>query len=219
MFSKLEKHIAVLSVLIVAVFSIAMTTTLLSAAYAQEQKFTASLSGSQEVPPNTSTAKGWAWFKPMGNAVWYKVNATGIDKATMAHIHGAKAGENGDPIANLQITGTTKGSLAQGNITPSDLTGSLAGKSISDLVRKMQSGETYVNVHTEANPNGEIRGKISFMANNASSETPSVGNDSSGGAVKTFVNESSKFLANIPGETNELLSGESESQENDTVGR
>ena len=148
-----------------------MTTTLLSAAYAQEQKFTASLSGSQEVPPNTSTAKGWAWFKPMGNAVWYKVNVTGIDKATMAHIHGAKAGENGDPIANLQITATTKGYLAQGNITPSDLTGSLAGKSISDLVSKMQSGETYVNVHTEANPNGEIRGQISSVANTVSSET------------------------------------------------
>ena len=46
-----------------------------------------------------------------------------------------------------------------------------------------------------------------------------MGNDSSGGAVKTFVNETGKFLANIPGETNELLSGESESEENDTVGK
>ena len=42
--------------------------------------------------------------------------------------------------------------------------GSLAGKSIADLVAKMQSGEAYVNVHTEANPNGEIRGQIE-MAN------------------------------------------------------
>ena len=39
-----------------------------------------------------------------------------------------------------------------------------------------------------------------------------MGNDSSGGAVKTFVNETGKFLANIPGETNELLSGESETR-------
>jgi hypothetical protein len=83
----------------------------------------------------------------------------------------------------------------------------------------MQSGETYVNVHTESNPNGEIRGQISSMANNVSSEIPSVGDDTSSGAVKTFVNESGNFLANIPGETNELLSGESESNENDTVGR
>ena len=56
-------------------------------------------------------------------------------------------------------------------------------------------------------------------ANNVSSERISMGNDSSGGAVKTFVNETGKLLANIPGETNELLSGESESEENDTVGR
>lgn len=149
-----------------AVFSIGMATTLLSAAYAQEQKFTASLSGDQEVPPVSSTAKGWAWFKPMGDSVWYKVNATGIDKVTMAHIHGGKAGENGDPIAMLQTqsSGPINGTLAQGNISESDLMASLAGKSISDLLSKMQSGESYVNVHTEANPNGEIRGQIS-MAN------------------------------------------------------
>ena len=54
--------------------------------------------------------------------------------------------------------------MVQGNITGFDLMGSLAGKSIADLVAKMQSGETYVNVHTEANPNGEIRGQIE-MAN------------------------------------------------------
>jgi len=222
MFSKPKKHITVLLVLILAVFSIGMTTMVLKVAHAQEQKFTALLGGNQEVPPNTSTAKGSASFKPMGDTVWYKVNVTGINKVTMMHIHSGKVGENGDPIAMLQIeksTGPTNGILAQGNITSSDLMGSLAGKSISDLVGKMQSGETYVNVHTEANPNGEIRGQIISAASNVSSETISMGNDSSGGAVKTFVNETGKFLANIPGETNELLSGESESEENDTVGR
>jgi hypothetical protein len=222
MFSKLERHIAILLVLIVGVFSIGMTTTLLEVANAQEQKFTASLSGSQEVPPNTSTAKGWAWFKPMGDTVWYKVNVTGVDKVSMAHIHSGKTGANGDPIAMLQIeksTGPINGTLAQGNITSSDLMGTLAGKSISDLVSKMQSGETYVNVHTESNPNGEIRGQISSMANNVTSETPSVGDDTSSGTVKTFVNETGRFLTNIPAETNELLSGESESAENDTVGK
>lgn len=137
-----------------------MTTMVLKVAHAQEQKFTALLSGNQEVPPNTSTTKGWAWFKPMVDTVWYQVNVTGIDKVTMMHIHSGKVGENSDPIAMLQIeksTGPIYGILAQGNITSSDLMGSLAGKSISDLVGKMQSGETYVNVHTAANPNGEIR--------------------------------------------------------------
>lgn len=153
-----------LSTLIGIIFTASALSILAATAYAQEQKFTASLSGSQEVPPNTSPAKGWAWLMQVGNTVSYKVNATGIDKVTMAHIHNAKAGQNGDPIAMLQIGKSGGPNLAQGNITASDLMGSLAGKSISDLVDKMKSGETYVNVHTDANPNGEIRGQIE-MAN------------------------------------------------------
>ena len=151
--------------LTMAVLSVTIATIMMNSVYAQDQKFTASLSGDQEVPPNTSTAKGWAWFKPTGDSVGYQVNATGLDKVSMAHIHGGKTGENGDPIAMLQIMQSSRpinGTLAQGNITSSDLMGSLAGKSVSDLLSKMQSGEAYVNVHTEANPNGEIRGQISL---------------------------------------------------------
>lgn len=153
-----------LSTLTALVISIGAVSIQAKSVYAQEQKFTGSLSGSQEVPPNTSTAKGWAWFKPMGDTVSYKVNATGIRGVSMAHIHNAKAGENGDPVAMLQIKEANGPIVAEGNITSSDLMGSLAGKSISDLVAKMQSGETYVNVHTSANPNGEIRGQLE-MAN------------------------------------------------------
>ncbi len=198
--------------LIVSVFSIGMTTTLLNSAY-QEQKFAAGLDGSQEVPPNTSTAKGWAWFRPMGDTVSYKVNATGIGKVSMAHIHDGKFGDNGDPVAMLQIKQSSGPTLAEGNITSSDLMGSIAGKSVSELVAKMQSGKTYVNVHTDGNPNGEIRGQITTENNNSAEN-----NDSSGGAVKTFLNETGKILANVPSEANELLSGRSESGENDTLG-
>jgi hypothetical protein len=153
-----------LTILMAVILSICAASILGTSIYAQEQKFTASLSGSQEVPPNAATAKGWAWFKPMGDTVSYKVNATGISGVSMAHIHNAKAGENGDPVAMLQIKEANGPIIAEGNITSSDLMGSLAGKSISDLVAKIQSGETYVNVHTGANPNGEIRGQLE-MAN------------------------------------------------------
>jgi CHRD domain len=36
----------------------------------------------------------------------------------------------------------------------------LAGKQISDLVDLMKNGGAYVNIHTQENQNGEIRGQI-----------------------------------------------------------
>ena len=70
----------------------------------------------------------------------------------MAHIHQGKAGGNGSPVAPLQ--------MGKGKITSSDLQGPLAGKQISDLVDLMKNGGAYVNVHTQQNQNGEIRGQI-----------------------------------------------------------
>jgi hypothetical protein len=43
---------------------------------------------------------------------------------------------------------------------PANLVGPLQGKQLSDLIALLQNGQAYVNVHTEQNPNGEIRGTI-----------------------------------------------------------
>jgi len=50
--------------------------------------------------------------------------------------------------------------MGNGKITSADLQGSLAGKQMSDLVSIMKNGGAYVNVHTQQNQNGEIRGQI-----------------------------------------------------------
>jgi hypothetical protein len=47
-----------------------------------------------------------------------------------------------------------------GTITANGLTGDLMGKSLNDLVQIIKAGDAYVNVHTDANPDGEIRGQI-----------------------------------------------------------
>ena len=72
-----------MTLLLTAVSSIGIMTTLLSSTYAQEQAYNASLGGENEVPPNNSTAKGSAWFKPTNDSVAYQVNATGLDKVTV----------------------------------------------------------------------------------------------------------------------------------------
>ena len=49
---------------------------------------------------------------------------------------------------------------ASGNFDASDLTGSLNGKTVNDIILVMQSDEMYVNVITERHPDGELRGQI-----------------------------------------------------------
>jgi CHRD domain len=130
----------------------------LPAAFAQQQSsqtFTAKLSGKDEVPPVNTQASGMATFQPSsdGKEVNYDLSTSNLQGFMMAHIHQGKAGENGQPVAGLQ--------MGKGKITSSDLQGPLAGKQISDLVNLMKSGGAYTNVHTQQNQNGEIRGQIS----------------------------------------------------------
>jgi hypothetical protein len=70
----------------------------------------------------------------------------------MAHIHNGKSGENGPPVVMLF--------MGKGKITSADLQGPLSGEQLSDLAKLMQDRNTYVNVHTQQNQNGEIRGQI-----------------------------------------------------------
>jgi hypothetical protein len=97
----------------------------------------------------------------------------------MAHIHMGKAGENGDPVVDLLNTPTSKdkdtayGMIFRGNITDSSLKGALQGKTLDDLAAAMDSGDTYVNVHTAANPDGEIRGQLSNVDKPQSSSSGS----------------------------------------------
>ena len=130
---------------------------------AQSEKFNAKLSGQDEVPPVPTTASGKAWFKSMQDNVWFKLNVTDMQGVTKAHIHTGKVGANGPVVVTLYKSDTPQsinGKLSYGNITSNLLEGPMKGKQISDLVTAMSNGSTYVNVHTEKHPNGEIRGQV-----------------------------------------------------------
>jgi Asp-tRNA(Asn)/Glu-tRNA(Gln) amidotransferase A subunit family amidase len=126
--------------------------------------FTAQLTGDEEVPPSGSDATGSAAFTLDGDSMQYTLNVTNIYNVTAAHIHVAPAGVNGPvvvPLFSGNATGLVDGVLAEGTITADDLAGPLAGMTMDDLVAEIDSGNTYVNVHTSAFPGGEIRGQIS----------------------------------------------------------
>ena len=133
------------------------------------------------VTPAVSQAQGQAIFRVNGDgtAVDFRLIASNIDNAFMAHIHCAAAGANGPirmwlyPVigptgsAPLQPGTRQDGVLATGTFNPTGIT-CPDGKSLLESIR---TGGTYVNVHTNdgvgaANtgpgdfPGGEIRGQI-----------------------------------------------------------
>jgi hypothetical protein len=156
-------------ILFVSVLSVGSVSILLNTVKAQEgQSFSATLSGSDEVPPTESNSTGTAKFKVNDNnsQLSYWVNITGIKKVNQAHIHNGSTGENGDIIVTLSKGKSAKGDDRPphigfaGNITKDELQGPLKDKEISDLVNLMSDGMTYVNVHTDKYPDGAIRGQV-----------------------------------------------------------
>ena len=119
-----------------------------------QKKFTANLSGKNEIPPADTNASGTAQFQLSadGKQIDYELNVKDMNNFMMAHIHQGKASENGQPVAML--------SMGKGKITSDDLQGPLTGKQLSDLAKLLENGDAYINVHTQQNQNGEIRGQI-----------------------------------------------------------
>lgn len=146
------------------------TLPVLEAATARSSNFRAHAQGSSEVPAVETTAQGQAIFALAadGESIVYQLNVANIDDVLMSHIHLAPAGENGPIVVWLYpsapppqlIPGRTDGVLAEGVFTADDLVGPLAGMELEDLLDAIRDGGAYVNVHTSANPPGEVRGQI-----------------------------------------------------------
>lgn len=113
-------------------------------------KMKATLDSKSQVPPNTSTATGTAEidYDPASKKLDWKVTYTGLSgPATAAHFHGpAEAGKNAGVAVAIPNAGT---SPVSGSATLTDA-------QAADLV----AGKYYINIHTAANPGGEIRGQV-----------------------------------------------------------
>lgn len=166
------------------------TTTATGPIGSAPAKIVVDLSGDQVVPPVQTSASGTFTLmietSPSGTFnISYQLDVKDIVDVTAAHIHLGAAGTNGDVIVPLFTgppkTGSFTGTLASGTITEADLTGPMQGKTFQDLAGVVLAGGTYVNVHTTANPNGEIRGQIVVSGIGGATTTTGAG----GGAVTT----------------------------------
>ncbi|MBR0793405.1 CHRD domain-containing protein [Bradyrhizobium manausense] len=130
--------------------TLALGAAVAFAGSASAEKLKATLDGKSEVPATTSSGTGKADldYDAATKKLSWKVTYSGLTgAATAAHFHGpAEAGKNAGVM--VPIPGIAS-SPVEGSATLTDA-------QASDLL----AGKLYVNIHTAANPGGEIRGQV-----------------------------------------------------------
>src|SRR5450631_1118785 len=132
-----------------AALALGATIALAGPAFAAD-KMKATLDAKSEVPPNASAGKGTADidYDAATKKLSWKVTYSGLSgPATAAHFHGpAEAGKN----AGVAVA------IPNATSSPAEGSATLTDAQAADLM----AGKYYVNVHTAANPGGEIRGQV-----------------------------------------------------------
>ena len=169
---------------------------LASIALAQNVYFSAALDGAQEVPPVATAGHGWSIVRldTATNTVRIFLFHDALSGApTAAHLHQGAVGVNGGVIVPLAPAG------------PNAFTGT--GVLTPALATALSTGGTYVNVHTPANPGGEIRGQVVSSASTrftgvltGTQEVPPTGSAATGTMV-AFLHEPENRLVYLVNST------------------
>jgi hypothetical protein len=153
------------------------------------------LEGSQVVTPVSTTADGTfaVTVDPAAMTLVAHANTTGADDATAAHLHDAYAGVSGGiAIPLVQDAGNVSHWSADGVALT------------ADQLTAFEAGRLYVNVHTPANPGGEIRGQLApppievlFSALGGDQEVPAIASAASGTAASTVDRDSGVITVHL----------------------
>jgi hypothetical protein len=152
------------------------------ATVAKAEQLGAVLTGYEESPSVSTTAKGAFDATIDGNVIHYREAFTGLQApVTQSHIHIAQPGVNGSIViflcqtaANADPTGLApqcpQEGVISGTITAANvIAGATASQQlkagdIEAVIAAIRAGMAYVNVHTTLSPGGEVRGQIRVIA-------------------------------------------------------
>lgn len=136
---------------------------------AADEVFSGTLRGDKEVPAVSTSGAGTAYvfINEAQTEVKYAVSYTGLTGPVIAaHIHVGNAGTNGPIMLPLQVGPSTM----FGTLTQADFQTTGAAPTWAAALNAIRAGRAYVNLHTTANPAGEIRAQLAGTA----TPTPSV---------------------------------------------
>lgn len=137
-------------------------------AQAQAQTFTfmADLNGGNEVPAVVTGSGGTATvtLDTAANTVTWVIDVYNLPTGvTAGHIHVGSPGVAGPTVVNFTVVATQSNDFRiTGTASASNLNARAAQgiNSWDDFEQAIMNGDCYVNIHTQANPGGEIRGQL-----------------------------------------------------------
>ena len=157
-----------------------LPVALLSLPAVGADSFQARLRGKNEVPPVSTKTKGLFKITMRNRSADFRLRVDRGKRVTQAHLHCGASGVNGPVVAFLagfhDNGWNTKGRTASGkpvdwvrarltnaNVIETPVSGACPMKinaTLASLLAAMKADYIYVNVHTIANPGGEVRGQI-----------------------------------------------------------
>src|SRR5215510_567973 len=163
-----------------SIFITVMAGLLAIATVAKADQLRALLTGYEESPSVSTTARGEfvATISPDGDSIVYRESFSGLQApVTQSHIHVGQLSVNGSVVIFLCQTasnpdptglapecpqeGSVKGVITAANVIAGATTSQQLNKGdLAAVVTAIRAGAAYANVHTQVSPGGEIRGQI-----------------------------------------------------------
>jgi hypothetical protein len=154
-----------------AIGALAASVLLAPAAHSQTERFSASVSGANEVPPINTAGTGNFEMTIQPEMITFSLDFSDLSSTlTVAHLHFAPGsvaggvmiflcGGGGQPDCPAATEGTITGTITAANVTGPTTQGINAGD-LDSALEAVRAGLSYVNMHTTNFAGGEIRGQL-----------------------------------------------------------
>lgn len=140
-------------------------------AYSNTERFSANLSGAEEVPPINSAGTAAFDMSIEQGTITFELNFSGLTSPlSVAHLHFAPGsvaggvmiflcGGGNQPACPATTEGTITGTITAANVTGPTTQGINPGD-LDSALAAVRDDLSYVNMHTTNFPGGEIRGQV-----------------------------------------------------------
>lgn len=154
-----------------AIAALAASVLAVPAAHSQTERFSARLSGAEEVPPINTAGTGNFEMTIQPGAITFSLTFSDLSSPlAVAHLHFAPSKVNGGVMIFLcggggqpDCPATTEGTIT-GTITAANVTGpaaqGIAPGDLDSALEAVRDGLSYANMHTANFGGGEIRGQV-----------------------------------------------------------